>query len=499
MKTVIIIGGGLGGLFTGAMLAKEGMKVTVVEKNATIGGGLQSFKRFGVSFDTGMHIIGGMRPNGNIYRICNYLGVLDKINIRDVDDDCTDTLYFEEDRKSYKIAKGKKGFVDSLAKYFPSEREALERYVDDIFSITNEMNLFYLRPSSSFIQMHSPSFGMYADEYIAGFFKDEKLRTIVAYTNPLYGGRAHQTPAFIHAIISVLYINGASRVVDDSSHFADALAEVIKSNGGSIIKGEKVVRVAVTNRHIDKIITDTSRELQADDYISSIHPCALFNIVDEGTFPKSYINRLESIPNAYSAFSLYIKMKPQSFKYFNYSEYYMTKYNEIWNFGRTDKPWPLGFMMMTPPESQQNEYANKVLVTAPMTFDMVRRWENTTVGKRGKEYTEWKEQTTQLLLDKVEIIHPGFRDCIEAINSSSPLTIRDFYGSKEGCISGFSKDAGNLILSQVPVVTKVDNLFLTGQNINMHGFCGVPLSAITTCEAILGKNYLIDKIGKCAD
>ena len=36
-KTAIIIGGGLGGLFTGAILAKEGLRVTVLEKNATAG------------------------------------------------------------------------------------------------------------------------------------------------------------------------------------------------------------------------------------------------------------------------------------------------------------------------------------------------------------------------------------------------------------------------------------------------------------------------------
>ena len=57
MRTALVIGGGLGGLFTGAILSKEGFKVTVVEKNFTIGGGLQNFMRFGLKFDTGMHIV----------------------------------------------------------------------------------------------------------------------------------------------------------------------------------------------------------------------------------------------------------------------------------------------------------------------------------------------------------------------------------------------------------------------------------------------------------
>ena len=43
-------------------------------------------------------------------------------------------------------------------------------------------------------------------------------------------------------------------------------------------------------------------------------------------------------------------------------------------------------------------------------------------------------------------------------------------------------------------MTKVSNLFLTGQNNNLHGFCGVPLTAIQTCEAILGRNYVLNQL-----
>ena len=129
MDKVIIIGGGLGGLFCGAILSKEGKHVTVLEKNATIGGGLQTFTRFGETFDTGMHVVGGMQPGGNVWRICRYLGIADQVNLREVDEDCTDMLYFSEDRQHYAIAKGKEKFVESLARVFPQERENLKRYV----------------------------------------------------------------------------------------------------------------------------------------------------------------------------------------------------------------------------------------------------------------------------------------------------------------------------------------------------------------------------------
>ena len=44
------------------------------------------------------------------------------------------------------------------------------------------------------------------------------------------------------------------------------------------------------------------------------------------------------------------------------------------------------------------------------------------------------------------------------------------------------------------VKTKVSNLFLTGQYVNLHGFCGVPLTAVMTSEAILGDGVVLDKI-----
>ena len=57
---IIIIGTGLGGLVCGYMLAKGGRKVLLLEKNAQIGGCLQTFSRFGLKFDTGMHYVGGL-------------------------------------------------------------------------------------------------------------------------------------------------------------------------------------------------------------------------------------------------------------------------------------------------------------------------------------------------------------------------------------------------------------------------------------------------------
>jgi len=494
-KSAVIIGGGLGGLFTGAILSKEGVEVTIVEKNATVGGGLQSFTRFGEVYDTGMHVVGGLQEGGNIRRICEYLGIMDKVMVKKVDPDVSDRLYFAEDKKFYTVSCGREQYVESLAKDFPDQRENLKAYVDAMFRISDELELFKLKPSSDFLEMHSEDFSLSATAFIAKYISDERLRNIVAYTNPLYGGVGDQTPAYIHAIISVVYISGTSRFAGGTYRFAELLKDVILENGGQVIVSDGVAHITSEGKMITGVVTKKGRTFTADHYICAIHPCSLFKLLDDPTvLPKAYRSRLESIPNTYSCFTLNLKLKPGTFPYINHSEFYMSRYDEIWNFGNKDKQWPLGFLYMTPPEIGQGEYSTKMIITAPMVWDEVKQWEDTYVGHRGEEYEQWKEEHAEILIRKMEELYPDFRNCIEAVNTASPLTIRDYYGVKEGSMCGFSKDYANMALSHVPIATKVGNLLLTGQNCILHGFCGVPLTALVTSEAILGRNYLMNKL-----
>ena len=494
MKSVTIIGGGVGGLFTGAILAKEGWQVTILEKNATVGGGLQSFRRFSEVFDTGMHVVGGMNPGGNIYRLCQYLGIDSKINIHQVDSACMDRIWFDEDGACYEIASGREGFVSSLASYFPSQKEALVRYVQALERLSGEVDLFNLRPSNTLFPKHSDEFFMPASAFIAKYISDRRLRAVVAYLNPFYGGRPDYTPAYVHVIISWLYIMGSSRFAGGSGSFAELLAGVVTSRGGVVSKGDAVSQIIMDGKEITGVVTASGRRYKSDYYISAIHPCTLLGLLPPTAFTKAYRDRLNGLPNTYSAFLLFLKIKEDTFPYINTSEYFMTRYDDVWNFSREDKPWPLGFLFMTPPEVNQGSYSTKVLVTAPMLYSAVSRWENTTTGRRGPQYESFKQECASSLLAMIEKIHPGFRDVVDGMNTSSPLTIRDYYGVKEGSICGFSKDCNNILESQLPVVTKIPNLLLTGQNNNLHGFCGTALTAISTAEVLTGRNSIVTQL-----
>ncbi len=496
-KCAIIIGGGIGGLFTGAFLAKNGLKVTVLEKNGIIGGGLQCFRRNNKIFETGMHVMGGFEEGGSLYKICKYLGILDNLQIHHIDSDCMDEIIYHRPGDVYKIPSGKEEFTSYLINCFPHEETGIRKYVDEIYKLTEEEGLFYLRETSEEIKIHSEKFTYPADKLINEYVNDPKLREVLAYLNPFYGGIEGHTPAYVHALINVLYINGASRFINGSQQLADQLKQLITAHGGEVLAGEEVTGIEVEDKSITKVTTQTGKEFTGNWYISSIHPVTMLKLLPEGSFPRGFVNRLNDIPVSYSAFSLYIDLKTGMFPYIDHTCYYMEDYGSMWTQDHYDEDdCPKGFMFMTPPDVNQGKYASRLLVHCIMRYDKVKQWEMSISGDRPKSYYVWKEKQADKIISRLENIFPGFSEMIANVYSSSPLTIRDYYNTKEGAIFGYRKDCVNLILSQLPVYTKVKNLLLTGQNINLHGICGVPLTSIITSEAILGTNYLVRKINE---
>ena len=483
-------------MFTGALLAKDGYRVTVLEKNRTIGGGLQMFERHGVAFETGMHMLGGLRPEGSIRKICDYLGITSRLDIMPTDHDCMDSITYLSDGKTYQVPEGRDAFVEYFSQQFPHQATAVKAYVDKLYDLSEEVDFFYLRHETGSIFNHSEEFMWPANKLIAHYIDDERLCDVLAYMNPMYGGVEDRTPAFVHALINVLYINGTDRFAGGSQQLADALAQVITSSGGEVINGEKVTRVAVNgNKLVEKVVTDKGHEYEGDVYVAAFHPCALLEAIDDDAFTRAFKNRILNAPNSYSTFSVFLSFKPQSFPYINHTCYFQDDYGTVWKHGEYNADnWPRGFMYMTSPEHNQGKWATKMIINSIMKFEQVEKWSHTTTGKRGESYERWKQEHIGKVLARLEQLHPGIGDCIEHITASSPLTIRDYFNVKDGANYGFSKDCNNPALTQLMVVTKIKNLYLTGQSINLHGICGVPLTAVNTVEAIERSHDIIDRI-----
>lgn len=495
--STLVIGGGLGGLVSGALLAKEGHRVTVLEKNHIIGGGLQCFSRNGILYPTGMHIFGGFQPGGQLNKICSYLGILDKLHLHATDSHSFDEIRSLGDNRIYLMPRGREAYTNYLCKQFPHEAEGIRAYVDAIYRLTQEEDLFYLREATHSPMDHSDQMLWPADKFIAHYIHDPELQTLLAYLSPLYAGVHGETPAITHALINVLHIEGTHQFIGGSQQLADALAEVIKQHGGSVLPDEEVDHVDVQNHRIHTVHTRSGHQYEADNYISDVPLNVLLQILPRNAFPPSFRHRLQEAPCSYSAFKVYIKFKDRTFPYINRPCYCTQKRaDNLSTLQCSQDQWPREMMYMTHPTHQPTEYAQTMTIISPMPWEWVRPWEETTVGHRGASYRKWKQQCIGKVLQMLESAHPGFNDCIESVEASSPLTIRDYYGNKEGSLYGLRRDCNNMMLTQLSVYTKVRNLYLTGQDVNIHGMCGVALTAVSTAEAVLQDNLLRCRIAQ---
>ena len=70
---VIIIGSGMGGLTTAALLSDLGWKVCVLEQHYTAGGFTHSYERAGYEWDVGVHYIGEVGAPTRTRKLFDYL------------------------------------------------------------------------------------------------------------------------------------------------------------------------------------------------------------------------------------------------------------------------------------------------------------------------------------------------------------------------------------------------------------------------------------------
>jgi all-trans-retinol 13,14-reductase len=134
-----------------------------------------------------------------------------------------------------------------------------------------------------------------------------------------------------------------------------------------------------------------------------------------------------------------------------------------------------------------------------MRFSEVEKWKDsfhTTKEEniRDPEYQNFKREKAEKILDVVSIKFPKLRSAIQSYYTSSPLSYRDYLGTQDGSMYGIAKDYREPMRTLVSVKTKIPNLYLTGQNMHLHGVMGVTETAIATCSAILGEEYLLNRI-----
>lgn len=496
---LIVIGSGLGGLLSAVIMAKEGYKVAVIEQNRQIGGCLQTFSFGKKVFDSCVHYIGALEAGQTQNRIFKYAGIMDDLKLRRLDPDGFDQLIFGEQETSFPQAQGLSNFRTQLLSHFPNEKNALAEYTGLLEKVAASFPLYTLREGEESEKEWVRDWEV--TETLAGISSNPLLQNVLAGNNLLYAGQRNKTPFYIHALVLKSYIDSAYTCEGGSSQISKLLLKKLREHGGSVFTKEKVTRMELQDGHIQKVATESGRIFEGKQFIANVHPQKALEWISDPVLRPGYRNRIARAANTISAFMVNIVLKPGRVRYPNHNIYWNKTGDAFAAVDYRQPDWPANYALYFGHDAQHTGFADTLAVLTYMRNNDWAQWKDTQnrsaqFSERCPQYHDFKHRKADILLRTVAQRFPGLTGNIAGMKIASPLTFRDYMGTSDGSMYGIAKDVSYPAMTQIPVITKVPNLLLTGQNTGLHGVLGVSISAIATCSALLGRKYLLTRINQ---
>lgn len=495
---VVVIGSGLGGLVSALLLVQEGKKVCVLEKNNQYGGNLQTFVRDKTILDTGVHYIGGLHPNENLGSYFSYLDILNDLILEQLNLNQFDVISFGNETVQYPQAQGYDNFVRQLLNYFPEEEQALKKYIETIRYYCSQFPLYHLKKGVGYneeLMRHSVT------SVMSTITSNTKLKAVLLGNNFLYALNGGHTPFYVHALTVNSYIQSAWRCVKGGSQLTKAFVRQLRKHQADLFKHQKVNKLNFNHSVLESCETEDT-VYKASQFVSDIDLKQLFSLFNEENQRKPYIKRINSLTNGPSVFSVHLILKPETVPYFNHNIYHFESEDEVFQCSDnwTDNR-PKMMVITTNPHKKQSEFTQSISLMTYMDYEQVQKWKDTfnTVKKeqdRGEDYGVFKDRIASNMIELLTKYFPDIKQQIQSVHTSSPLSYRDYIGTADGTMYGFEKDSDQPLKTLISPKTKIDNLFLTGQNLRLHGILGVTITGFLTVAEMVGKEDFFDKVFK---
>jgi len=488
---VVIIGTGMGGLTAGAFLAKRGLKVLLLEKDAQPGGYVVSFRRRGFTFDATGVFVGGCEPGGEFDVLLREIGL--QLEFTKVE--AIRNIY-----PGFEIAFRRGGFthyIDRLKALFPEEKRGIEVYERTVSRIGAEVKVlsritWYEKALFPLFFRNLVRFSETTHKAILDrLFKGPEIKMALS-SLPVTLPPSRLSFLFVATFLSKVVSMGAYYPRGGMGVISTAFANSIERNGGEIRYRTEASKITTRRNRVTGVVTHTGEVVEAPMVISNVSLHQTFRkLLSEGP-PSSLARKMNGFEYSLSTFIVYLGVKGDaqldSLPFFTYlrsisdleEEYRMLRSGEI-----PENPTLIMVVpsLVDPSLAPEGTHVVKLLSVVPYGYR--NQWNRT----NRRSYQAVKEEVAERLMVHVESrVVPGLRGKILFREAATPVTLEKYTKNEQGAMYGLAVTPRQFGRHRPPNRTSIRGLYLAGHYTRpAHGIVGAATSGYFTARMILSE------------
>ena len=464
-KHAIVIGSGIGGLGTAALLSKAGYKVTVIEKNKNLGGRANIFEAKGYTFDMGpswylmpdvfehyFDLLGEkVSDHLNLIKLSPSYRVFfandNELPIVDIHSDLNKDLPLFE--------KLEPGVTPKIIEYLKRSGEQYEMAKETFMYRNLGFSLDFLRwkvikkgvELNPFQTMQS---------YLNKWFKSDRLKKILEYTLVFLGSDPAKTPAMYNIMNAIDFNMGVYYPKGGIYEIVKALSRINEKHGTEFITEAPISKILVENKQAVGVKLDNGDEIKADIVISNADlwftETQLLERKNQ-TYPDSYWEKSILSP---SAFIMYIgldrKLDVLSHHNLRFGEDWKQNFKEL--FDTPQLPNDPSYYICKPTETDP-QLAPKgtdnlfILVPIPPGLDL-----------SDVKMNQYRQKILDLVKEDLDL--PKFEDYIVYERSFWTDDFKRDYNAYKGTALGLAHTLKQTVRRPLNFSRKVKNLYYVG-------------------------------------
>ena len=472
----IIIGGGLGGLSAGAILARKGKKVLLLEQHYVPGGCATTFKRKDFLMEAGLHAMDGhLIDESKNHSLLRFLGVMKHLDFQTL----PEFFHIQNSRIDFTFPNGSEQAVEALIRAYPDQEKGIRKFFKRILGVQDELSKFpgntiekiwkfplfpILFPN--ILKTFSRTLGYFLDRYIS----NEDLKLILQGNLVYYHDDPYSMSMVFFAKAQASFIHhGGFFVKGGSQKLSDSLARVIQKNQGNILLGKRVNQILLEGKKaVGVSFKDAFNPRLSEQKVyaaSIIHSGAVPLVKDllTGSARKIVTRKTKDLTPSCSLFCIYIgfsreigNLTKRHYSTFIYGDHVQSlKHIQANNYGN----W-----------SQRNfvfvnySMIDSGLAPAGKSFgticsaDKLSDWE----GLDEQAYKIKKQEVALIMLERLEKAFPGITPLIESYEVATSRTIKRYTMNPHAAPYGYAQTPSQAGFKRPSYQSPVKNLWFSG-------------------------------------